>query len=81
MKSRLCAEEPGKIVYKVTTIGTAAEWEAFREALDFVAMKSTKVPDAVHHFRQQIDDMLAQARKIYWPTEPAPLHPKQDSAP
>ncbi len=67
MKSRLKAEEPGQIVYTVTTTGTAKEWEDFRDALDFVANKSISVPDAVHHFRSQINDLLAQARKIYWP--------------
>lgn len=67
MNSRMCVETPGEIVYTVTTTATAAEWERFREALDFVASKSLNVPDSVYHFRRQLDSLLAQARKIYWP--------------
>ncbi len=69
MNSRMKIEEPGKIVCTITTTATAAEWEAFREALDFVANKSVNVPDSVYHFKNQISELLAQARRIYWPSE------------
>lgn len=67
MEMRMKVEDPGKIVYTLTATATAAEWDSFREALDFVANKSVRVPDSVYHFRSQIDDLLGQARKIYWP--------------
>ena len=63
------SEEPGKILFTVTTTGTAEEWESFREALDFVCQKSLNIPAPVYLFRNQITDLLAQARKIYWPAE------------
>jgi hypothetical protein len=45
----------------------AAEWENFRECLyDFTMKSLIGHRDMVYAFRNQIDDLLAQARKIYW---------------
>lgn len=66
MISRMKVEDPETIRFTITTTASAQEWENFREALDFVSNKSLKVPDAVYHYRNQIDDLLAQARKVYW---------------
>lgn len=68
MRSRLKVDGPNKIVYTLTTTATAEEWCQFRDALDNVA-RSAGAPDSVYHFRTQITDLLAQARKIYWPRE------------
>jgi hypothetical protein len=67
MKMRLKCEDPNQIVYTVTTTATAAEWGHFRDCLDDFVMKSL-LPhrDLVYGFRNQINDLLAQARKIYW---------------
>lgn len=69
MKMRLKCEEPKQVVYTVTCTATAAEWEHFRERLDDVVMKMTSPGDLVYAFRRQVDDLLAQARKVYWTTD------------
>lgn len=66
MKMRLKCEEPDKIVFTVTTTATAGEWSQFRDCLDEVVMKSLLPKDLVYAFRNQINDVLAQARRIYW---------------
>lgn len=73
MKMRLKCEEPGDVVYTITTTATANEWERFRDRLDEIAMKSLGPLDEVHKFRRQVDDLLGQARKIYWPSESEPV--------
>jgi len=72
VKMRLKCEEPGDVVYTITTTATAREWEEFRTALDELAMKSLGPLDKVHAFRRQIDELLGQARKIYWAAEDDP---------
>jgi hypothetical protein len=67
MKMRLKCEEPKQVVYTITCTATAAEWENFRECLyDFTMKSLIGHRDMVYAFRNQIDDLLAQARKIYW---------------
>ena len=75
MEMRLKCEAPGEIVYTVMVTATAKEWETFRDTLDETAMRSLKSLEAVHRFRSQINDLLAQARKIYWPTDSAGVAP------
>lgn len=70
MKMRLKCEEPDKIVFTVTTTATAKEWEQFRDCLDESVMRSLLPRDLVYAFRNQVNDVLAQARKIYWAAEP-----------
>lgn len=69
MKMRLKCEEPDNIVFTITATATAREWGQLRDRLDEVAMKSLGPLDQVHYFRSQIDNLLGQARKIYWPPE------------
>jgi hypothetical protein len=59
MDCRLKCEKPGEIEYTLTVTMKAREWEAFREQLGS-AWPSWQ-------FTQQINDLLGQARKIYWP--------------
>ena len=66
MKMRLKCEEPNHIVFTITATATAAEWGQLRDRLDEIAMKSLGPLDQVHYFRSQIDNLLGQARKIYW---------------
>lgn len=70
MKMRMSCEDPNKISFAITTTATAGEWGHFRDCLDDLVMKSL-IPnkDIVYAFRNQINDLLGQARKIYWPTE------------
>jgi hypothetical protein len=70
MKMRLKCEEPNQIVFTVSVTATAGEWGHFRDCLDDFTMKSMiGNRDMVYAFRNQINDLLAQARKIYWPQE------------
>lgn len=71
MKMRLKCEDPEKIVFTVTATATAREWEVFREVLDEIVMKSMLSKELVYAFRSQVNDLLAQARKIYWASEPS----------
>lgn len=61
MRYRLKCENPGDIEYTLIVTATAKEWEEFRDQLANV-YPSWK-------FSSAITDLLAQARKIYWPSE------------
>ena len=68
MDVRLKCEKPGEIVYTVTITMKAEAWEKLRDQLD-ASKWSTSYPS--WQLRREIDDLLGQARKIYWPKEPA----------
>lgn len=71
MDCRLKCEKPGDIVYTLTVTMKASEWEKFRDQLDTVR-GCTSYP--TWNFRHEIDDLLGQARKIYWPKQaPEPV--------
>lgn len=74
MEFRLKCEKPEEILYTVTATMTAHQWEEIREYLD--------KGEAPHYgpgsaLRSAINDLLAQARKIYWPTPPTPSRASQ----
>lgn len=58
---RLKCEKPEEIEYTLTVTMKASEWEKLRNQLD--ANYTWPASDVVRY----INDMLAQARKIYWP--------------
>jgi hypothetical protein len=62
MKARLKCEKPEEIEYTVTITMSAKEWERLRGQLE-TAWPASELSYA-------IDDLLAQARKIYWAREP-----------
>jgi hypothetical protein len=64
MECRLKCERPGDIVYTLTVTMKASEWEKLRDQLDASTL-SQSYPS--WSLRREIDDLLAQARKIYWP--------------
>ena len=66
MECRLKCEKPGDIVYTLTVTMKASDWERMRDQLD----KLSPRPWPVSTLASQIDDLLGQARKIYWPREP-----------
>lgn len=69
MQTRLKVEKPDEIEYTLTITMKAGEWGRLRDQLD-ASNLSTSYP--AYAMRRQIDDLLAQARKIYWPKdEPA----------
>jgi hypothetical protein len=70
MQCRLKCEKPNEIVYTLTITMKAEEWEALREQLD-ASPKKQSCP--AYTLRRHIDDLLGQARKIYWPTAPQPI--------
>lgn len=64
MQCRLKCEKPEDIVYTVTVTATAKEWEQLRDQLDKLG---PALGWPARTIRDEIDDLLAQARKIYWP--------------
>ena len=58
MQGRLKTENPDEIVYTVILTAPAKEWEELREQL------AKRWP--AHSLSNIIDDLLAQAHKIYW---------------
>ncbi len=69
MDCRLKCEKPEDIVYTMSVTATAKEWESLRDQLDKIG---TLVPWPASTLRSQIDDLLGQARKIYWPRTETP---------
>ena len=59
MDVRLKVEKPEDIVYTMTITMTAKNWEELRDQLK-TAWPSSRLGYA-------INDLLAQARKVYWP--------------
>lgn len=59
MEARLKVEKPEFIVYTVTISMSAKDWEALRDQL------IQRWPSG--ELGTIIDDLLAQARKVYWP--------------
>lgn len=60
MDCRLKCERPEAIVYTMTITASAKEWESLRDQL--------KEEWPGWELSRQIDDLLSQARKIYWPS-------------
>lgn len=64
MQCRLKCEKPGEIEYTLTVTMKAAEWEKLRDQLrEGKSSYFYPAQGIVDH----IDDLLGQARKIYWP--------------
>ena len=61
MDCRLKCEKPDDIVFTMTLTMKAKDWEQLRDQLQNVWPSS----DLTHY----INDLLSQARKIYWPRE------------
>lgn len=61
MEARLKCEKPEDIVYTVTLTMTARDWEILRNQL------SVQWPSG--QLYRAINNLLAQARKVYWPEE------------
>jgi hypothetical protein len=68
MECRLKCEKPGEIVYTMTITMTADHWEKLRCQLQG-SQSSYLYPSA--DLTYKINDLLGQARKIYWPAEPS----------
>ncbi len=61
MECRLKVEKPGEIEYTMTITMKAKDWEELRDQLE------TAWPAAI--LAKNINDLLSQARKIYWPKD------------
>lgn len=66
MDCRLKCEKPDEIEFTVTLTMKAKDWEKLREQFGR-AQYDWPACDVV----RAINDLLAQARKIYWPKSPA----------
>lgn len=65
MNFRLKCENPGKIEFTIIATLTADQWETIREAL----YKDGKFYGPTGELIDAINDVLSQARKIYWPAD------------
>jgi hypothetical protein len=63
MRARLKCENPEDIEYTITMTMKAKEWESLRNQLHHVWPSSW--------LTHRVDDLLSQARKIYWSEEEA----------
>lgn len=61
MQFRLKCEKPEDIVYTMTVTASAKEWEGLRDQL--------KDAHPSWNLTSAINDLLGQARKIYWPKD------------
>lgn len=68
MEFRLKCEKPGDILYTLTATMTADQWEKVRERL-----QEANAPcfEPGGQLIDAINNLLTQARRIYWPAEPA----------
>ncbi len=66
MRCRLGCEKPDDIEYTLHITMAAKDWEKLREQLQVNPRWEWPASEMI----AQITDMLAQARKIYWPAEP-----------
>lgn len=64
MDTRLKCEKPEDVVYTMTVTATAGEWQKLRDQLN-----EAKFGYPAATMTRQIDNLLSQARKIFWPTE------------
>lgn len=69
MKTRLMCENPGEIVYTLKVTMTADQWDKLRAQLD-TAKQTWCYP--IGDLRNQIDDLLTQARQVYYPKPDEP---------
>jgi hypothetical protein len=63
---RLKVEKPEAIEYTLTVTMKASEWETLREQLEEQPGGARSYP--AYTLVREIDDLLAQARKVYWPS-------------
>jgi hypothetical protein len=68
MHCRLKCEKPDDIEFTMTITMKASDWSRLRDQLDSGKM-SNGYP--AWTLVREINDLLGQARKIYWPREPA----------
>lgn len=68
MNFRLKCEKPGEIEFTLTATMTADQWEHLRETLHKAPGSYSGPAGAL---TGAIDDLLSQARKIYWPADSA----------
>lgn len=64
MNFRLKCEKPGEIEFTLTATMTADQWESVRDSLAKVVKGA-----AACELSRSIDSLLAQARRIYWPSD------------
>ena len=65
MEIRLKCENPGDIEFTIVATMKASEWEQVRDQL---SQRMTQWPEI--KLVGAINNLLAQARKIYWPETP-----------
>lgn len=64
MRTRLCTEKPDEITFSLTIVATAKEFEQLRDQIADINRHPTS------ELGYALNDVLAQARKIYWARDP-----------
>lgn len=64
MNVRMKVERPDDIEYTLTITMKAGDWEKLREQLEASNLGQSHPSWSLKH---EITDLLAQARKVYWP--------------
>ena len=67
MKTRLMVETPHDVVFTMKITMTAKEWESLREAMDKLDLHEKNKHGPVRMLMGHITDLLAQARKVFYP--------------
>lgn len=68
MRTQLKAHNPGEIEFTLSTTMPAREWEALRDQLEKLG---PVLPWPACDLRREINDLLSQARRTYFPTVPS----------
>lgn len=63
MRTRICTDKPETIVFRLTIEATAREFEQLRDQLE------NQTAHPASEFKHALNDVLAQARKIFWAKE------------
>lgn len=71
MRTRLLVENPNDIVFTLKIEATTREFERIRDILDRVPSSQDGWPEA-HSLVRQLNDLLAQARRIFWAEDTPP---------
>ncbi len=64
MRCIICTEEPDKIAFRLTIVATAKEFEQLRDQLDGITAHPCSA------FKYSLNDVLSQARKLFWSRDP-----------
>lgn len=78
MRTRLMIEKPDETLFTLKIEASAAEFCAIRDDLDFILRQPRRLhdtSDATKQLKYELNNLLGQARKIFYPDPGMPLPP------